>query len=313
MITLAIVLPCYNEEKILIESTEKLRKLLISLMEKEKISLNSFFLYVNDGSTDSSWEIIENLHQKNEFVKGINLAKNSGHQNAIMAGMMFAKDISDAVITIDADLQDDLNAIEKMIDEHNKGYEIIYGVKTSRKADPILKRLSAISFYKIQALMGINCIYNHADFRFMSKKALNMLAEYQERNLYLRALIPQIGLKSTTVDDVINKRTAGNSKYTLTKMLELCFDGITSFTVKPVRFLFIMGLIMIFISIIELIYVIYTYFSGNTVPGWASIILSIWFTSGCILTGLGIIGEYIGKLYIEAKKRPRYNIESILF
>lgn len=313
MITLAIVLPCYNEEDILIESTERLNNLMKALMEKAKISPNSFLLFVNDGSVDSSWDIISQIHQKNNLVKGLNLANNSGHQNAIMAGMMFVKDKCDAVITIDADLQDDLNAIEKMIDEHNNGNEIIYGVKTSRKADPILKRLSAISFYKIQALMGINCIYNHADFRFMSKKALNMLAEYQERNLYLRALIPQIGLKSTTVDDIISKRTAGHSKYSLTKMLELCFDGITSFTVKPVRFLFIMGIFMIFISIIELVYVIYTYFSGNTVAGWASIILSIWFTSGCILTGLGIIGEYIGKLYIEAKKRPRYNIESILF
>lgn len=313
MFKLAIILPCYNEEEVIISSTKKIVNLLNKLIITNKISTESFILYVNDGSTDSTWEIIKKMHSKYNIVKGINLSSNSGHQNAIMAGMMFSKDISDAVVTIDADLQDDINAIEKMVDEYNNGSEIVYGVKTSRKADPIFKRISAITFYKMQSLMGIKCIYNHADFRLMSKKALHLLSQYQERNLYLRALIPIMGLKSTTVEDVISKRTAGKSKYTLPKMLELCFDGITSFTVKPVRFLFIVGLIMILISIIELSYVIYTfYIIGNTSPGWASIIVSIWFTSGCLLTGMGIIGEYIGKIYIEIKNRPRYNIESVL-
>lgn len=312
MIRLAIVSPCYNEEEVLETSVERLTRLYRQLIQEQKITEDSFFLFVNDGSKDKTWDIICRLHKTNPFVRGVNLARNVGHQNAIMAGMMTAKDRADAAITIDADLQDDLNAIPQMIDDYAKGYDIVYGVKVSRTADPLMKRMSAQAFYKMQSAMGVECIYNHADFRFMSRRALEMLSRYQEKNLYLRGIIPTIGLDTTTVDDVISERTAGASKYTLSKMLNLALDGVTSFSVKPIYGIIYLGLLFILICLAIGIYVIHALVAGTAVPGWASVILSIWLIGGLVLISIGIVGVYIGKIYTEVKNRPLYNIKEIL-
>jgi len=310
---LAIVSPCYNEEEALVISSKRIVKLLNNLIAKGKISQDSFYLLVNDGSKDKTWDIIKSLHSENPCFKGLNLSNNVGHQNAIMAGMMIAKNYADGVITIDADLQDDLKCIEQMIDAYNEGYEIVYGVKVSRNSDSFLKKLSAEAFYKLQEKMGVKSIFNHADFRFMSKKALNILANYPEKNLYLRALIPMIGLKSTTVDDQIKPREAGKSKYTLIKMLNLAIDGITSFSIKPIYYIFFIGMLLTITGVIGIISdVIYAIISNNNVTGWASLILSIWILGGLLMASLGCIGIYIGKIYKEAKGRPLYNIESFL-
>ena len=312
MIRLATVSPCYNEEQVLEQSVNRLTTLFNDLISKQKISPDSLMVFVNDGSRDHTWDIICKLHEQNQHVRGINLARNVGHQNAIMAGMMTAKDWADAVITIDADLQDDLNAIEKMIDAHVEGSEIVYGVKVQRTADPLLKRLSAEAFYQLQATMGVESIMNHADFRLMSRKALEILSTYPERNLYLRGLIPMMGLKSSKVDDVISERTAGVSKYTLSKMMGLALNGITSFSVKPLYGIVYMGLFFILISFGIGIYVLHALIAGTAVPGWSSLILSIWLVGGFILIGIGIVGTYIGKIYQEVKGRPLYNIQEIL-
>lgn len=313
MIKLAIVSPCYNEEEVLEQSAARLATLFEDLIAKEKISVDSFVLFVNDGSKDSTWNIIKQLHQTNPYVKGMNLARNVGHQNAIMAGMMTAKDWSDAVITIDADLQDDLNAIEGMIDAYTAGYDVVYGVKVSRRADPLLKRLSATAFYKLQRKMDVEAIYNHADFRFLSRRVLEQLSQYKERNLYLRGIIPLIGFPSTTVDDVISERTAGTSKYTLKKMLGLALDGITSFSVKPIYGILYLGVAFVFISILIGCYVLYALISGTAEHGWASLMLSIWFVGGVVLLSIGAVGLYIGKIYKEVKRRPLYNVEEVLY
>ena len=304
---LALVLPCYNEEEVLDLSVKRLSELFSNLTEKGKISDDSFALFVNDGSKDSTWEVISRLHNEYPFVKGLNLANNVGHQYAIMAGMMKSKDMSDAVVTIDADLQDDLACIEKMVDAYTNGYDIVYGVKVERSTDPWLKRISAQMFYKLQEKMGINMINNHADFRFLSKRVLEVLSRYPERNLYLRGVIPQIGFPSTIVDDHLSERQAGESKYTLSKMLDLAFDGITSFSIKPLYYVTLTGIIFIFSSILITIYVVYSLVSGTAEPGWASLLLSVWFVGGVILIALGVVGTYIGKIYGETKQRPRYN------
>lgn len=294
------------------QSVERLTQLFERMISQGLIAEDSMMVFVNDGSRDRTWQIISELHQENHFVRGVNLARNVGHQNAIMAGMMTAKDWADAVITIDADLQDDLNAIEKMIDAHSEGSEIVYGVKVQRTADPLLKRLSAEAFYQLQATMGVESIMNHADFRLMSRKALEILATYPERNLYLRGLIPMMGLKSSRVDDVISERTAGVSKYTLGKMMGLALNGITSFSVKPLYGIVYMGILFILISIGIGIYVLHALIAGTAVPGWSSLILSIWLVGGFVLIAIGIVGTYIGKIYQEVKGRPLYNIQEIL-
>lgn len=312
MIKLGIVSPCYNEEEVLASTVSRLTELYNSLIAKGKISKDSLIVFVNDGSKDKTWEIIKHFHETNSFVRGIDLANNVGHQNAIMAGMMTAKEWVEGVITIDADLQDDINAIETMIENYEQGYDIVYGVKVSRTADPVLKRFTAQVFYKLQQNMGIEMVFNHADFRFMSKKALDILESYKERNLYLRGIIPMIGLNTTTVEDVISERTAGASKYTVKKMLHLALDGITSFSIKPIYNIVYLGIFFIFISFCIGIYVIHAIVTGTSVPGWSSLILSIWFVGGFILICIGIIGVYIGKIYNEVKMRPLYNIKDIL-
>lgn len=310
---LGIVCPCYNEHEVLLESGERLTALLDGLVAKQKIAPDSFVLLVNDGSRDNTWQLIKQLHDTNHYFRGVNLAKNVGHQNAIMAGMMTAKDHCDAVITIDVDLQDDLNALERMIDKYHEGYDIVYGVKVSRQGDSFLKKNTALMFYKFQQAMGVKAVYNHADFRLMSRRTLQQLSHFEERNLYLRGLIPMIGYPSTTVEDVISARTAGQSKYTLKKMFTLAADGITSFSTKPISLIFTAGIFCLLVSVGMFIYVLCSYFEHLAVPGWPSIMLSIWFIGGLLLLSIGIIGEYIGKIYIEVKHRPLYNIESILW
>jgi len=313
MIKLAIVSPCYNEEALLESSANVLLTVLDSLSEKEKISIESFILFVNDGSKDSSWSIISALHEKMDKVRGINLAHNVGHQNALMAGMLTAKDLVDVVITIDCDLQDDVNAIEEMIDKYNEGYDVVYGVKVSRFGDSLLKRITAQAFYNFQRNYAhIESIYNHADFRLLSNRVLNALSEYRESNLYLRGIIPMIGFPSTTVDDTISERRAGKSKYSLSKMINLALDGITSFTSRPMMTIIHFGVAFTVISLFLLIYVLVKYIRGEVVPGWSSLMISIWFIGGVLLIALGIIGVYIGKIFSEVKNRPLFTIKDRL-
>ena len=312
MIRLATVSPCYNEEEVLRHSVEQLTALFERMIGEGLITADSMMVFVNDGSRDGTWQLIKELHAENKYVRGINLARNVGHQNAIMAGMMTAKEWADAVVTIDADLQDNIECIPEMVRDLEQGNDIVYGVKVSRKADPLMKRLSAQAFYKLQNSMGVESVYNHADFRLMSRRALDMLADYRERNLYLRGLIPQIGLQSTTVDDVISERYAGQSKYTLRKMLNLAMNGITSFSVKPMYAVFYMGLFFLLIALGIGIYVIHALVAGTAVPGWASLILSIWIVGGFVLISLGVLGIYVGKIYTEVKRRPLYHIAEVL-
>lgn len=313
MMKLAIVLPAYNEEEVLEITVRRLTALMNKFISENLIHPDSFMMFVNDGSRDGTWELIERFHRENKLVKGVNLARNVGHQCAIMAGMMTAKDLADGVITIDADLQDDLGAIRKMIEAYQEGNEIVYGVKVSRKADPVLKRLSAVAFYKLGEEMGVETIFNHADFRFMSRRALEMLSRYRERNLYLRGLIPLIGLQSTTVEDTISERVAGKSKYTLPKMLNLALDGITSFSIKPIYYILYLSAFFLLVCLGIGVYVTHALITGTAVPGWASVILSIWLVGGATLFSIGVIGVYIGKIYREVKARPLYNIKDILY
>jgi glycosyltransferase involved in cell wall biosynthesis len=312
MIRLATVSPCYNEEEVLEHSVERLTALFDQMVAEGRISADSFMLFVNDGSRDRTWTLIEQLHRENKYVKGMDLARNVGHQRAILAGMMKAKEMADAVVTIDADLQDDLAAIPKMVDHFKAGYDVVYGVKVSREADPVMKRMSAQAFYKLQRKMGVESVFNHADFRLMSRRALEMLSEYKERNIYLRGMIPMIGLPSTTVDDVISEREAGASKYTLKKMLNLAMDGITSFSVKPMYYILGLGILFLLTSVGISIYVLRALILGTAVNGWSSLILSIWFTGGVVLISIGMLGIYIGRIYEEVKRRPLYHVKEFL-
>ncbi len=309
---LIIVSPCYNEEAILRYSADTLTSFLKRVIALGKIAPSSRILYVNDGSRDLTWSLIEELHKDNSFVEGLSLAKNVGSELAVMAGMMAAKERADVVVTIDADLQDDVEAIEEMINHYLEGCDIVYGVKTSREADPWLKRITAEGFYRLQQNMGINVIFNHTNFRLMSKRALEALSEYSERNLYLRGIIPQLGFRSAEVEDVIRERTAGESKYNYTKLLLLAVDGITSFSTKPISFIVGMGLFSLLISIVMAIYVLVSYVEHLSVPGWASLMLSLWFIGSMLLLSIGVVGQYIGKIYIEVKARPRYHIDQYL-
>ena len=312
MIKLAIVSPCYNEEEVLPISVKKLEALFKDLISRGKITKDSFVLFVNDGSKDSTWDLISSYHKSTDFINGVNLTNNVGHQNAIMAGMMTAYKLCDALITIDADIQDDLNCIEQTIDLCEQGNDIVYGVKKSRTKDSFFKRTTAVTFYKVQSAMGINAIYNHADFRLMKKEAVARLAKYNEKNLYLRGLMPEIGHKTATVDDTIQEREAGKSKYTLKKMLKLATDGIFSFSTKPISLIFGSSFLFFLIFLGIILYVCISLFTGNVVKGWTSIMASLWLIASFIMLALGIIGEYVGKIYIEVKNRPLYHIEEVL-
>ena len=309
---LGIVVPCYNEEEVLKISSEALRAVLDDLVEKKKIAKDSFVLFVNDGSKDKTWELIQEEHKKYEQIKGVNLAKNVGHQYALTAGLMTAKDMCDVTVSIDADLQDDTSVIEDMIDKYYDGCDIVYGVRNSRKKDTFFKRTTAQGFYKLMDTMGVKTVYNHADFRLMSKRSLEAFSEYKETNLYLRGMVPLLGYKTDCAYYERKERVAGESKYPLKKMLALAFEGISSFSTKPIDMITVLGFGIIFLSVIAAVYAFVSYFMGNVEAGWTSLILSIWFLGGVQLLSIGLIGKYIGKIYTEVKHRPRYNIECVL-
>lgn len=312
MITLATISPCFNEEEVLPDSVQRLSTLFDRLISQGVISKESRMVFVNDGSSDSSWDIITHLHNANKHVCGINLTTNRGHQCALLAGLTTAVDWADAFITIDADLQDDLEAIPQMIEHFEKGAEVVYGVKVQREADPLLKRMSAEAFYRLQRAMGVESIFNHADFRLLSKDAVKMLTQYEERNIYLRGIIPMLGLPSATVDDVISERSAGQSKYNLGRMLALAIDGITSFSVKPMYGVIYLGLVFLVIALLIGINVVWSLITGVAVHGWSSLILSVWIVGAFMLICMGIMGLYIGRIYQEVKRRPLYHIAKIL-
>lgn len=310
---LAIVVPCYNEEEMLKMTSEALREVLDDLVNKGKIAKDSFILFVNDGSKDRTWALIEEEHAAYPVqVRGVNLAGNVGHQFALTAGLITAKDMSDVTVSIDADLQDDVAVIEEMIDKFHAGNDIVYGVRKERKTDTFFKRTTAQGFYKVMEMMGVKTVYNHADFRLMSKRAVEQFSQYKESNLFLRGMMPLIGYQTDCVYYDRKERVAGESKYPLKKMLALAFNGISSFSVKPITLILGVGLFIVFMCVLAAVYALVSYAMGNVVPGWTSLILSIWFLGGLQLLAIGLVGQYIGKVYIEVKQRPRYNIEKVL-
>lgn len=309
---LAIVVPCYKEEAVLHETHKRLSQLLDRLTTEERISPKSYILYVNDGSTDRTWEIIKEFYKNTSYACGLNLAGNVGHQNALMAGLNAVKERCDAAISIDADLQDDVNVIPEMVERYMEGNDIVYGVRRERKTDTFFKRTTALAFYRLMKTMGAKSVYNHADYRLMSSRAIQQLCRFRERNLYLRGLVPLIGYQTACVYYNRDKRFAGESKYPFKKMLNFAIDGITSFSVKPVRMVFWLGCIFLLIALCVTIWTLRAYFLHDTVPGWSSLMISLWLVGGTILVSLGIVGEYIGKIYIEVKDRPRYNEEELL-
>ena len=310
---LAIVVPCYNEEEVLKMASEALRGVLNDLVQKGKIAADSFILFVNDGSKDRTWELIEEEHQLYPVqVCGVKLAGNVGHQYALTAGLLTAKDMSDVTVSIDADLQDDVAVIEEMIDKYHEGNDIVYGVRKERKTDTFFKRTTAQGFYKLMDWMGVKTIYNHADFRLMSKRAVEHFSRFKESNMYLRGMMPLIGYKTDSVYYDRKERAAGESKYPFKKMLALAFNGISSFSVKPITMIVGLGVFIIVCAFVAAVYAFISYFAGNVVQGWTSLILSIWLLGGIQLIAIGIVGLYIGKIYMEVKNRPRYNIEKVL-
>ncbi len=310
--TLYIVVPCYKEEEVLPETSKRLKAKLESLMAAGKISDQSRVLFVNDGSKDRTWDIIAELHEKNPLFSGVNLSRNRGHQNALLAGLVTAVQYADMIISMDADLQDDVNAVDAMVDAYHEGFEVVYGVRSSRKKDSFFKRFTAEGFYKVMKALGVDIVFNHADYRLMSRRAVEGLMEFQEVNLFLRGIVPQIGYKWTTVEYERAERFAGESKYPLKKMLAFAFDGITSFSVKPMRMILSLGAIIFILSIAALVWALIARFTGHSEGGWSSLMCSIWMIGGIQLLCLGVIGEYIGKIYKETKKRPRFIIERVL-
>ena len=306
---LYVVVPCYNEEEVLQETTKELKAKLEKLIKDKVISEKSKVMYVNDGSKDKTWELIKSIKNKEKLFTGISLSRNRGHQNALLAGLMTAKEYADIIISMDADLQDDINAIDEMIKKYYEGNEIVYGVRSARKKDTFFKRFTAESFYKIMNKLGVEVVFNHADYRLTSKKVLNNLENFEEVNLFLRGMFPLIGYKSDVVYYERNERFAGESKYPLKKMINFAVDGITSFSVKPIRLILNVGIIIFIISIIMIIYALINKIIGNTVSGWTFIVCSIWLIAGVQILSLGVIGEYIGKIYNETKRRPKYIIE----
>ncbi len=313
MKTIWLVIPCYNEQEVLPETSKQLKQIMQDLMKKEKISKESRIAFVNDGSKDDTWNMISGLHEKDSIYVGINLAHNRGHQNALLAGLMTAKDYADAAISLDADLQDDVGVIEQFIDKFNEGKDIVYGVRSTRATDTAFKRGTAHAFYKLMKVMGADTLEDHADYRLMSKRALEGLAEFKEVNLFLRGLVPMIGYETDVVYYERHERFAGESKYPLKKMLAFAIDGITSCSVKPIRIITSLGLFLFSISLLLLLYFFIIWLCGKTVAGWTTIVLSVWGIGGLQLLALGVIGEYVGKIYMEVKQRPRYIIEHVLY
>ncbi|MDO4278886.1 MAG: glycosyltransferase family 2 protein [Lachnoclostridium edouardi] len=310
--TLYIVVPCYNEEEVLFETSSRLREKVRAMIKQGKVSEDSRIIFVNDGSKDKTWEIIYKLHKEDPIFGGINLSCNRGHQNALLAGLMTVKDLCSMAVSMDADLQDDIDAVEQMVDRYLDGCDIVYGVRSKRETDTFFKKATAEGFYKFMNLLGANTVYNHADYRLMSRRALNGLAEFKEVNLFLRGIVPMIGYKSDVVYYERHERFAGTSKYPLKKMISFAMEGITSLSIKPMRMITGVGMAVVGISILMLAYSVIQYFRGNTVPGWSSLMVSVWVVGGMILVSLGIVGEYVGKIYMETKGRPRYLIQEFL-
>lgn len=305
---LNIVVPCYNEEAVLEETTKQLSQLIDTLIDKGKITACDI-VYVDDGSHDSTWSLIEQFQSQNKYVHGLKLAHNVGHQNALWAGLEYSADKCDAAVSIDADLQHDIHKIEDMVDSFAKGFQVVYGIRNDRKTDSAFKKRTALGFYRLMQKMGVDIIPNHADFRLLGNNALKALMSYPERNIFLRGMVRLIGFPSTEVYFDVQERFAGESKYTLSKMLNFAADGITSFSVKPLRIISTIGILCVLLSLVEMAYIIVAWIQGNVVTGWSSLLFSLWFIGGLLLLSIGIIGEYIGKIYTEVKHRPRYIIE----
>ncbi|MDR1952810.1 MAG: glycosyltransferase family 2 protein [Elusimicrobiota bacterium] len=307
--TVYFVLPCFNEEKVLPKTSVILFEKIQSLISQNKISKESKAVFIDDGSTDNSWEIIKDISEKMKVFGGIKLTCNRGHQNALLAGLLSCKDFADAVISLDADLQHNIDAFDEMTDRFNEGFDIVYAVRDSNASDSFMKKIFSSWFYKVMNFMGAKLVYNSADYRLMSKRALNSLEKYKEVNLFLRGIVPTIGYKSCVVHYSENKRFGGESKYTLKSMISLALQGVTSFTIKPVRMIMYVGIIIVIMNIPVLIYILMAFFVHNYMPGWGSLLLSIWFLGGVELIAIGIVGEYLGKIYLETKNRPRFLIE----
>lgn len=312
MKTIWLVIPCYNEEEVILETAYRTNALMKDLILRGKISKSSRIAFVNDGSTDRTLELVKELCEKDKIFACINLSRNRGHQNALLAGLMTAKAHADAAISMDADLQDDINVIERFIDELEKGSDIVYGVRNDRKTDSFFKKFTAEAFYRFMKLMGVDVVFNHADYRLMSRRALEGLSEFDEVNTFLRGIVPQIGYPSSIVEYSRDKRFAGESKYPLKKMLSFAAEGITSFSVRPIKMAFALGFLSFLVSVVMLIYCIVEHILGNTVSGWASLGVSIWAIGGLQMLMLGVVGEYVGKIYLETKRRPKYIIESVI-
>lgn len=309
---LYVVIPCYNEEEVLEETATRLKAKMNSLIERGLIDSDSRVCFVNDGSKDNTWDIIKGLYEKDELFAGINLSCNKGHQNALLAGLMTVMDHADAVVSMDADLQDDINAMDEMIMKYLDGCDVVYGVRSSRKRDTWFKKNTAEFFYKLMDFMGAKTVFNHADYRLLSKRALEALAGYKEVNVFLRGLIPMVGYKSDVVYYERGERFAGESKYPLSKMLSFAVEGVTSLSVKPIRMITALGFFVFLVSIAILIYSFIRHFTGNTIPGWTTLMVSLWAIGGLILLSLGVVGEYVGKIYMETKGRPRFIVEEFL-
>ncbi len=309
---LYLVIPCYNEEEVLPETAARLKEKVVSLIGKGKIDKDSRIVFVNDGSKDRTWEIIASLHKENSVFSGINLSRNRGHQNALLAGLMTVMEYADMAISMDADLQDDINAIDEMIDKYLSGIDIVYGVRSSRAKDTFFKKVTAEGFYRLMNSMGVNTVFNHADYRLMSKRALKGLSEFREVNLFLRGIVPMIGYSTDVVYYERGERFAGESKYPLGKMISFAVEGITSLSIKPIRMISFLGFFIFLVSIGILIYSLVRHFMGATIVGWTTLMVSVWAIGGLILLSLGVVGEYIGKIYLETKARPRFLIEQFL-
>lgn len=307
-----LVVPCYNEEDVLRETASRLKEKMQGLISNKVISDKSRITFIDDGSKDKTWSIIEELNSNDKIFSGVKLSRNRGHQNALLAGLMTVKDYCDAAISLDADLQDDINVIDKFIEKFNYGCDVVYGVRSERKTDTVFKRTTAQGFYKIMKGLGVDIVYNHADYRLMSKRALDSLQDFKEVNLFLRGIVPLIGYKSDVVLYERNERFAGESKYPLKKMFSFAFEGITSFSVKPIRLILTVGILMFISSLAALLYFFIIWMAGKTVQGWTTVVASIWMLGGIQLLCLGVIGEYIGKIYIETKQRPKYIIDKFI-
>ena len=312
MVTLYLAVPCYNEECVLKDTSEKLLDKYNQLISEKKISEKSRIVYIDDGSKDKTWELITELHNSNSLISGLKMSRNRGHQNTLFGGLMTLKDYADVVISIDADLQDDINAIDKMLEKYEQGCDIVYGVRKKRETDTFFKRFTAESFYKILKSMGAEVVFNHADFRLMSKRALEAFSEFKEVNLFLRGMVPMIGFKTGVVEYDRFERTAGESKYPLTKMLALAWQGVTSLSIKPIRMIMWLGIFIFVVAILFGIYSLVSHFCGFTVSGWTSTFVSIWALGGLQLFAIGVIGEYLGKIYLETKQRPRFIVEEFI-